>query len=877
MAILKLTSSTLLSHKTRAVLTCLAIAMSVSLVVAMTSGYTSAKAAVLQFIFEYLGSTDLELTRKGDYRQGIDESLLETMRRDDRINHATGRIEVIPQMLRAGAARGPWFAAQVVAIGVQLPEDGEIRSMKLMEGTGGSWFTGHDAKAIVIDQEVASTLHVKVGDQVWLPDGNRRLQLQVSGIVHKPAILAFLQPTAYMPLETLQEWVGAQGSLTRVVVDLRHDIDQDAYAAELRQKLAATDPLIKLRTASESRREFEKHFYALELMSYLAASISLLAAGFIIFSTLSMGVMERQRTLSMLRAVGAMRHQIAAIVVLEGVLLAAIGVAVGLPLGIGWIKLLVWWRPYVFIAGEAYSVSGLNYAAIGALATAVIASLLPALGAMRISPLEGLTAQGNARTRVPLAAVAIGLVLVAVDPVLMFAPGLPKMVWFWGHFIVGLPCLMIGFFLLAPAFIWLVERLLAPAVACVLRLRLGLVQQQLTGGIWRAAGTAAALMVGLAILIVMHTQGNTVLNAWKLPDRFPDVFIFVGWGIAPERSADIEKVEGVKDDEVLPIATAFTGLPAGYFSQLFGAALLTDTTMFIGFEPEKGLNMMGLEFREGNQADAVAKLRQGRHVIVTEEFRQLKGLGMGDKIKLKTPKGGEVDYTVAAVVWSPGIDVFVSMFDMRRQLEERSVASLFGSMEDAKRDFGVERITLFAANMDVYGVPRHVIQERVRQKVGAMGLLVGDVRHIKFHIQQMFQKVLMLLSTLAIAAIAVASLGVTNTVMASIRSRMWQLGVLRSVGMTRWQLLRLILAEAALLALVGAAMGVASGLLLSIDARQLAVRLVAMSTPMAVPWDVVFYGVLSVLAVAVLASLWPAARAATREPLQLLQSGRAAV
>ena len=71
---------------------------------------------------------------------------------------------------------------------------------------------------------------------------------------------------------------------------------------------------------------------------------------------------------------------------------------------------------------------------------------------------------------------------------------------------------------------------------------------------------------------------------------------------------------------------------------------------------------------------------------------------------------------------------------------------------------------------------------------------------------------------------AVASLGVTNTIMASIRSRRWQFGILRSIGVTRGQLLRLVLAEAMLLGLVGVRSGLAAGALMSLDAQRLQPR-----------------------------------------------------
>ena len=47
------------------------------------------------------------------------------------------------------------------------------------------------------------------------------------------------------------------------------------------------------------------------------------------------------------------------------------------------------------------------------------------------------------------------------------------------------------------------------------------------------------------------------------------------------------------------------------------------------------------------------------------------------------------------------------------------------------------------------------------------------------------------LSQLPLVTLAVTSLGVVNTVLASIRARRWDLGVLRALGVTRFALFRL--------------------------------------------------------------------------------------
>jgi putative ABC transport system permease protein len=78
----------------------------------------------------------------------------------------------------------------------------------------------------------------------------------------------------------------------------------------------------------------------MHLLSYLGGTVSMVAATFIIFSALSMGVTERQRTLAMLRAIGMERSRVGWLVVIEG-LLAALGVLVGVPLGLLWVRILV--------------------------------------------------------------------------------------------------------------------------------------------------------------------------------------------------------------------------------------------------------------------------------------------------------------------------------------------------------------------------------------------------------------------------------------------------------------------------------------------------------------------------------------------------------
>jgi putative ABC transport system permease protein len=387
-------------------------------------------------------------------------------------------------------------------------------------------------------------------------------------------------------------------------------------------------------------------------------------------------------------------------------------------------------------------------------------------------------------------------------------------------------------------------------------------------------------MVGLAILVALQTEGRTALNGWKLPDRFPDIFIVDWAGIPLGDAAKLEEIPGIRPGQVMAVAIASPGLPKQYLSIMgqekgtLTALLMTpDATMFLGIDPKIAFKLIGFDFREGNAAEAERLLKQGDHVIITAELKRLKGLKVGDKLPLQTNDGMK-DFTIAGVVWSPGLDVIVTVFDMGRQMEQRTASSVFGSIADAQKYFGVKRFILFAANLDA-NADRDVVVKNVQNSLKSEGMRAGDVRKIKNNIETSFKDFLLLISTVAFAAMGVASLGVTNTIMASVRTRRWQFGILRSIGVTRSQLLRLVLAEAILLGLVGCALGLPAGLELAVDAQSIQASLIGYSPPLAIPWNFLILGSGLIILVSVLASLWPAALVARTPTLDLLQAGRA--
>ena len=130
--------------------------------------------------------------------------------------------------------------------------------------------------------------------------------------------------------------------------------------------------------------------------AWAATGMSLLAALFIIFTTLSMGVSERARQFAVMRAVGLTRFQVARVIAAESLVLAAIGWAGGLVAGWGLLAIAGRARPELFRQGASLGGWCVVLTGVAAVGGALVAAILPAWRAMRVDPLEAMSPRRHA-------------------------------------------------------------------------------------------------------------------------------------------------------------------------------------------------------------------------------------------------------------------------------------------------------------------------------------------------------------------------------------------------------------------------------------------------------------------------------------------------
>jgi putative ABC transport system permease protein len=121
----------------------------------------------------------------------------------------------------------------------------------------------------------------------------------------------------------------------------------------------------------------------------------------------------------------------------------------------------------------------------------------------------------------------------------------------------------------------------------------------------------------------------------------------------------------------------------------------------------------------------------------------------------------------------------------------------------------------------------------------------------------------------SILALVIGAIGVMNTTVMSVFQRTREFGVLRAVGWSRLRVLSMVMSEAVLIALGGAAIGLAAGFV-AVKAIQQAPELVGVFQPN-YPGDIFGRALGIAIGMAFIGAFYPAVRAALLRPLEALR------
>ncbi len=947
----KLTLAYARHHPARMLLTSLAMVASACVVVWVVSGYDALTSQFGNRASEYLGRFDLFVVPDAPDQSFIPADLVAALREDPAVAECesvlqwTVRVQpdkpLEPALAKSpggGPRGGPGRSLRGGPPGMMLGGPklvGTHSATSPYELLEGDWLDHSDParRETVISNQTAAQLQVALGDELLVILGTKEYRLKIIGIVAQTTAPPTIQkqspsgrpqmagpgntlgPAAsalYVPMPLAEKITRQTGQVNLVSIRLRDSGGVAEFSARWLPRVAQVQPAVLLVGVDDIKRAMEEGLLAANTrrQAWAATGMSLLAALFIIFTTLSMGVHERVRQFALMRAVGLTRRQVAQVIAAESVVLALIGWGGGLAAGWGMLAIARRARPELFDAGAALGGWCVLLTGASALGGALLAALLPAWQATRVLPLDALAPRRPVRPHIAGAIVAgvIGCALVVVNPLLVYALPIDDAVRYGIYVAVGCTSMAIGFLLLTPLAVRAAEAVCGPCLAWFLWLDPRLLRSQLSSNMWRSVGATVALAVGLGLYVSMMVWGYSMLEPFRPGRWVPDMLAAFQLGGLPDAEVEaVRQVAGVVSAQCLPLAVEQPRLAGDITgSEMGNSVTRQDNVILIGLDPQVAFGgphpLVNATFVDGSREEAVARLRQGRHCLVPDHFLAATGLRVGDRFAVLPPAhpGQPVEYTIAGAVSLPGWHWMTKFSGLRRR-SGRSAAIVFALYEDVRRDFDIRQVNFLWMNIDPrvgvdrIGTAMQEIADRnagQAQPVNAQGtwgfgakmfgrsLRITTPEEVETRILARADGMIWAMCQLPLITLLVTSLAVVNTILASVRARRWELGVLRAIGVTRWAVARMVLAEGLLIGLVACVLSLSFGVMAGwcgTGISQYVSFFGGLATPLIVPWSKLLLGFSITLALCLAAALCPAYFAGRAEPLTLLQEGRAAM
>ncbi|MBD3619724.1 MAG: FtsX-like permease family protein [Chromatiales bacterium] len=682
-------------------------------------------------------------------------------------------------------------------------------------------------------------------------------EVTVAGRVQTLALTGLLEGDAdvdgllWVDVATAQTLLGRGNRLDRI--DLYLPAEDAQGLARLRDALPPGLRLVTAEARGNAQREMTRAFETnLAAMSLLA----IVVGGFLIYNTMTFAVLRRRPVLGIYRMLGVEPRQVVRLILLETGLLALLGILFGLVLGVALAEVLL--DRVVQTINDLYfqlTLEAVRVApavlATGAglgLAAALVAGLPAALEAGRTPPIttqRRSSLEAGIRRRLPLLN-AMGLLLVAGGYGLAHYPVRALLPGFVALFLV-----ILGAALLAPALLQLLTRLAAPLLDRLLPGIGHLAARDTGAGLSRSGVAVAALGIAVAASIgvgLMTGSFRHSVTSWLDQTLQGDMYVAAAASTSLRSGGHLP--EALVDD--------LRGLP-GVAAISTGRQVTLETglgpveTLAIQMAPASYRGFRLLAERPGGSWPA---FDGEQALLVSEPLAYRHGLAAGDSLTLYTARG-PVALQVAGIYQDYGSDQ--GQLVMRRALydahwDDPAVGSVGLYLQP-----GADTDTVAAA-----------VRARLADHPGRAVLSL--TREIRERSLVIFDRTFAVTDVLRLLMIGIAFIGILSALSAMQLERRRDHATLRALGVTPWELWRLVALQALLIALAALLLAGPLGLVMSqLLVEVINLRAFGWRLPLSIGPAAFVEATLLALAAALLASIVPAWRIARTPPAEALR------
>ena len=696
-----------------------------------------------------------------------------------------------PAAVQKDVAAAPGVAAAVPLIQRTVRTD-----------AGPQLLIGADARSAALDSDVKGALQQQASALLDVRDGvlvgpnsglrkGQTFELQ-NKTVTVAAVLAgdrFDQLNAghyvLAPLQLAQQATGWTQSFDSILVVPNSGTDASALQS------AVSDAVGGRANVTEPSGKDAKSGNGVLLIQFVAlsaAAMAFMVSGFLVYTAMSMAIAQRRPTISMFRALGGHRTTIVRDLLGEAAVLGALGGAVGSVLGVLLGRFAIERLPVLFMqtvtARIEYVVPwwAVPAAIVTSVVVSVAASALTARQVYRVSPIEALAPVGVSTVddiprwmRVAAGVVALVLgtaaVIIALAP-LGIASNMAISTLFGAEIALGFA---IGTFLVRGA-AWVAGQFGGPGALAAATI------ERAPKRVWATLMTVAIAVAATLALNAGNANAVDSTKASFAPLARADAWVSTSapgnFPTGPELPTGLrDKVAG------LPGVAKVVEGQAGY------VAIDGNKAMVYGFDAGAHSPLV-----DSVDPQVQQRMFAGEGVILSRDLARMLKVDVGDTLSIPTVQGPKQTTVLAETPFFSALNGAVAMplSQMREWFDRPGATTLQVSAVD-----GTDSAQLLDALRGA--VPGGVEVYSGAAAVEGFGQTLSQATSLD--------------NTLWIIVIVIAGVALLNTLLMSILERRRELGVLRAIGSSRRFSLRMILAEAAGIGVVGALVGLAFGYL----------------------------------------------------------------
>ena len=276
---------------------------------------------------------------------------------------------VSPTVSGAGLAVRGEASKSIALVGVELERYDRIVHLRSKIVAGEARLGPGEG---IIGRELADDLGVRVGDRVGLITGTVTDSLRVTALVDL-GVRELNRRTVIVPLRTAQSLVGLPGGATSLDLVLTDVWAAQALAADFSQRFP-----YKVESWQETNAQLVAALHAQSISTGLIRGVVMVVVALGIASVLVVSVVQKQREIGILRAMGATRGQVMRIFLLQGLIVGALGSVLGVLLAVA----LIWAFSTLVRGADGLPLFAITLSAGLALGIAGVATLCGILAAV---------------------------------------------------------------------------------------------------------------------------------------------------------------------------------------------------------------------------------------------------------------------------------------------------------------------------------------------------------------------------------------------------------------------------------------------------------------------------------------------------------------